>query len=118
MADLSFISLRLVLPALVGVAVARRARSSLLVKPQFEAGPADVARGGVVRDPAVWRRVLDEVTTAFDAAGVDAAGPDGLAGARPRRATSSSSCTARRGAAPVPIDLDAAVAEAEEVGTP
>jgi 23S rRNA (cytidine1920-2'-O)/16S rRNA (cytidine1409-2'-O)-methyltransferase len=30
----------------------------VLVKPQFEAGPADVGKGGVVRDPEVHRRVL------------------------------------------------------------
>ena len=33
----------------------------MLVKPQFEAGPADVGKGGVVRDPEVHRRVVDEV---------------------------------------------------------
>ena len=33
----------------------------VLVKPQFEAGPADVGKGGVVRDPEVRRRVVDEV---------------------------------------------------------
>ena len=39
----------------------RRTRcSSCLVKPQFEAGPEDVGSGGVVRDPAVWARVLRE----------------------------------------------------------
>jgi 23S rRNA (cytidine1920-2'-O)/16S rRNA (cytidine1409-2'-O)-methyltransferase len=42
----------------------------LLVKPQFEAGRAEAARGrGVIRDPAVWRRVLDEVLIALRAAG-------------------------------------------------
>jgi 23S rRNA (cytidine1920-2'-O)/16S rRNA (cytidine1409-2'-O)-methyltransferase len=61
-ADLSFISLRLVLPALVGVA-APVADMVVLVKPQFEAGPADVGRGGVVRDPGVWRRTIEGVMT-------------------------------------------------------
>ena len=56
-ADLSFISLRLVLPALAAAA-AEGARFVLLVKPQFEAGRNEVGRGGVVRDAAVWRRVL------------------------------------------------------------
>lgn len=59
--DLSFISLRLVLPALRRVAPAP-AEAVLLVKPQFEAGPDDVGEGGVVRDPATWRRVLEEVS--------------------------------------------------------
>jgi 23S rRNA (cytidine1920-2'-O)/16S rRNA (cytidine1409-2'-O)-methyltransferase len=62
-ADLSFISLRTVLPTLVGLAEPT-ADLVLLVKPQFEAGRADVGRGGVVRDPDVWRRVLREVASA------------------------------------------------------
>ncbi len=61
-ADLSFISLTLVLPALRRVA-AEPAEAVLLVKPQFEAGPEDVGDGGVVRDPDVWRRALREVVT-------------------------------------------------------
>lgn len=48
--DLSFISLRLVLPALAGVA-APRADFVMLVKPQFEVGKDRVGAGGVVRDP-------------------------------------------------------------------
>lgn len=74
--DLSFISLRIVLAPLVGLA-APGASLVLLVKPQFEAGRREVSRGsGVVRDPVVWRRVLDEVAEAGDLAGagvVDAA---------------------------------------------
>jgi len=115
-ADLSFISLRLVLPALVGVAASAGVFVAL-VKPQFEAGPADVASGGVVRDPAVWRRVLDEVTTAFDAAGVT---PQGLM-ASPVLGPAGNVeflLYARRGAARAPIDLDGVVAEGEEVRTP
>ncbi len=59
--DLSFISLRTVLPA--ALALARPGADVVaLVKPQFEAGRAEAARGrGVITDPAVWRRVLDEV---------------------------------------------------------
>lgn len=56
-ADLSFISLTRVLPALVAVS-AGEADHLLLVKPQFEAGPRDVGKKGVVRDPRVWRRAL------------------------------------------------------------
>ena len=41
-----------------------------LVKPQFEAGRAEVGRGGVVRDDAVRRRVLEEVTAAAHALGL------------------------------------------------
>jgi 23S rRNA (cytidine1920-2'-O)/16S rRNA (cytidine1409-2'-O)-methyltransferase len=61
--DLSFISLSLVLPALTGVAESG-ADFLLLVKPQFEAGRDDVGRGGVVRDPVVWRRVVGAVANA------------------------------------------------------
>jgi 23S rRNA (cytidine1920-2'-O)/16S rRNA (cytidine1409-2'-O)-methyltransferase len=62
-ADLSFISLRLVLPSLVRCA-GPGADFVLLVKPQFEAGREDVGPGGVVADPSVWRRVLYEVAKA------------------------------------------------------
>jgi 23S rRNA (cytidine1920-2'-O)/16S rRNA (cytidine1409-2'-O)-methyltransferase len=50
-ADLSFISLTLVLPALAACA-APGADFVLLVKPQFEVGKGRVGAGGVVRDPA------------------------------------------------------------------
>ncbi|HET9770184.1 MAG TPA: TlyA family RNA methyltransferase [Acidimicrobiia bacterium] len=63
-ADLSFISLRLVAPALAGVA-ADGADAVFLVKPQFEAGKGQVRRGGLVTDPAVHTAVLEAVTTAL-----------------------------------------------------
>ncbi len=53
--DLSFISLRLVLPALAAVA-APAADFVMLVKPQFEVGKDLVGAGGVVRDPALRAR--------------------------------------------------------------
>jgi 23S rRNA (cytidine1920-2'-O)/16S rRNA (cytidine1409-2'-O)-methyltransferase len=62
-ADLSFISLRIVVEVFARIAEAR-ADHVLLVKPQFEAGPADVGKGGVVRDAATHRRVLREVAEA------------------------------------------------------
>jgi 23S rRNA (cytidine1920-2'-O)/16S rRNA (cytidine1409-2'-O)-methyltransferase len=61
--DLSFISLRLVMPAVRGL-LAGQGRVVALVKPQFEAGKADVPRGGVVRDPDTWHRVLLDVAEA------------------------------------------------------
>jgi 23S rRNA (cytidine1920-2'-O)/16S rRNA (cytidine1409-2'-O)-methyltransferase len=61
-ADLSFISLRLALPALARLA-APGAAFVVLVKPQFEAGRAEVGRGGVVRDPGVWQSALADVVT-------------------------------------------------------
>lgn len=72
-ADLAFISLRLVLPALVNV-MEGRAELVALVKPQFEAGPSDVGKGGIVRDRAVHQRVLYEVLQAARAAGLHPAG--------------------------------------------
>ena len=63
-ADLSFISLRLVAPALAGVA-RNGADAVLLIKPQFEAGRGQVRRGGLVTDPAVHRSVLEQVTAAL-----------------------------------------------------
>jgi 23S rRNA (cytidine1920-2'-O)/16S rRNA (cytidine1409-2'-O)-methyltransferase len=58
-ADLSFISLKLVLPALA--AALPQGWCVALVKPQFEAGRAEVGKGGVVRDPAVHARVVKEI---------------------------------------------------------
>src|SRR4051812_18567969 len=55
-ADLSFISLGAVAPALVGANARVGADVVVLVKPQFEAGRAEVSKGhGVVREPDVWR---------------------------------------------------------------
>jgi 23S rRNA (cytidine1920-2'-O)/16S rRNA (cytidine1409-2'-O)-methyltransferase len=68
-ADLSFISLSVVLPALVAVA-APDSTFVVLVKPQFEAGRADVGKGGVVRDPAVWMRAMERVADTAAARGV------------------------------------------------
>jgi 23S rRNA (cytidine1920-2'-O)/16S rRNA (cytidine1409-2'-O)-methyltransferase len=62
-ADLSFISLRTVAPALLAHASADLV---LLVKPQFEAGRAEASKGrGVIVDPEVHERVLEEVAVAF-----------------------------------------------------
>jgi 23S rRNA (cytidine1920-2'-O)/16S rRNA (cytidine1409-2'-O)-methyltransferase len=61
--DVSFISVRLALPP--ALAIARPGWDAVvLVKPQFEAGRAEVKRGGVVRDPEVRRRVVKEIAEA------------------------------------------------------
>ena len=60
-ADLSFISLRLVLPSLAAALRSADAWACVLVKPQFEAGRGEVGKGGVVRDPAVHERVVREI---------------------------------------------------------
>ena len=57
--DVSFISARLILPAVVAL-VAKRGAVVVLVKPQFEAGRAEVGKGGVVRSEDVRRRVVAE----------------------------------------------------------
>jgi len=59
-ADLSFISLLTVAPALVRCTT-DDAELIVLVKPQFEAGRARIGKGGIVRDPEVHRTVLREV---------------------------------------------------------
>lgn len=58
--DCSFISLRLVLPAVMPL-LADAPAGVALVKPQFEAGRGQVGKGGVVRDEAVRERVVEEV---------------------------------------------------------
>jgi len=63
-ADLSFISLRLAIPPVLP-SLEPGAEAVLLVKPQFEAGRDDVGQGGIVRDPAVHRRVLVETWAFF-----------------------------------------------------
>jgi 23S rRNA (cytidine1920-2'-O)/16S rRNA (cytidine1409-2'-O)-methyltransferase len=63
--DLSFISLRVVLPAVADL-LTPTGRIVALVKPQFEAGREHVPRGGVVTDPAVWERVLHDVMRAAE----------------------------------------------------
>lgn len=59
-ADVSFISLKLILPPLVRV-LAVSGVIITLIKPQFEAGREQVGRGGVVRDPAVHQAVIENV---------------------------------------------------------
>jgi 23S rRNA (cytidine1920-2'-O)/16S rRNA (cytidine1409-2'-O)-methyltransferase len=59
--DASFIGLAKVLGPALGLA-RPGAKLVALVKPQFEAGRAEVAKGGVVRDPEVHRRVCDAAT--------------------------------------------------------
>ncbi|MEQ8228053.1 MAG: TlyA family RNA methyltransferase [Rhodospirillales bacterium] len=58
--DVSFIGLEKVLPPAMAFAKPG-ARLIALIKPQFQAGPGQVGKGGVVRDPAVHQAVCDEV---------------------------------------------------------
>ena len=117
-ADLSFISLRLVWPAIAAL-VRSGGDVVALIKPQFEAGRAQVRRGGVVRDPAVHEAVLRRVLDAAAESGLSPlavtasplTGPAGnieyLAHLRPAGA-----------APPAPLDLAAIVADAHARLTP
>ena len=61
--DCSFISLRMILPAAIAL-LGPSGKVVALVKPQFEAGKSEVDKGaGVIKDPAVHARVLDEIQT-------------------------------------------------------
>jgi 23S rRNA (cytidine1920-2'-O)/16S rRNA (cytidine1409-2'-O)-methyltransferase len=84
--DVSFISVRLALPP--ALALARPEwEAVVLVKPQFEAGRAEVGKGGVVRDEAVRRRVVREIAEAALAWGGEtvAAVDSGLPGPKGNR---------------------------------
>ena len=73
-ADLSFISLKTVAPALLACTV-EGADIVALVKPQFEAGRVEASRGrGVIKDPAVHSRVVEEICAAFDLCGASIMG--------------------------------------------
>ncbi|HVM40429.1 MAG TPA: TlyA family RNA methyltransferase [Acidimicrobiia bacterium] len=118
-ADLSFISLTTVAGALVDLA-AEGADLVLLVKPQFEAGRADVGKGGIVRDPAIHRRVLAEHLRAFSNSGLTFAG---LAPSSIRGSGGNVEFVAwwrHGGAAPGNVDAEAAIeavlVEVEETG--
>lgn len=71
--DVSFISLRLVVPALLPH-LDPGAHLVCLVKPQFEAGRDQVGKGGIVRDEDVRRRVVDGTVAALTELGFDLVG--------------------------------------------
>ena len=72
-ADLSFISLAVALEGLFSTTPSLR-EAVLLVKPQFEAGPELVGRGGLVRDPEVHLAVIECVAAHFERLGFGALG--------------------------------------------
>jgi len=82
-ADVSFISLRLILPAIVS-RLAPGAAVVVLVKPQFEAGRGEVPRGGVVTSEETRRRVVGEIEAAGRELGLTVTGavPSPIRGAR------------------------------------
>jgi 23S rRNA (cytidine1920-2'-O)/16S rRNA (cytidine1409-2'-O)-methyltransferase len=81
-ADVSFISLALILPAIVPL-LSGSADVLLLVKPQFEASRGDVGKGGIVRDATVRERAVSRVVAAAETLGLECLGsaPSPIAGA-------------------------------------
>jgi 23S rRNA (cytidine1920-2'-O)/16S rRNA (cytidine1409-2'-O)-methyltransferase len=71
--DVSFIGLQKALPPALAC-VRPGWKALVLVKPQFEAGPADVGKGGVVRDPVVHERVLEQVAAQASSWGAEVVG--------------------------------------------
>ncbi len=114
-ADLSFISLRLVIPAFAGLS-SDEADLVLLVKPQFEAGREEVEPGGVVRDPDVWSRTIGEVAEACAREGLTPVGVMASPIAGPAGNVEFLLHAAKGGRLGSP-DVPGAVAEGREVAT-
>ncbi|HEY0839969.1 MAG TPA: TlyA family RNA methyltransferase [Vulgatibacter sp.] len=71
--DLSFISLALVLPAARDL-LRQGGQMVMLVKPQFEVGPEDVGKGGVVRDPEKRQAAIDKIAGVCRSLGLEVGG--------------------------------------------
>lgn len=71
--DVSFISLELILPPAQRV-LQTRGEIIALIKPQFEAGRAQVGRGGIVRDPQIHAQVIEKITRAAAQLGLERRG--------------------------------------------
>jgi 23S rRNA (cytidine1920-2'-O)/16S rRNA (cytidine1409-2'-O)-methyltransferase len=67
-ADVSFISLKLVLPPALSM-TSKNAWAMVLVKPQFEVGRDDIGKGGIVKNPAARQAALDEMAAWFAGCG-------------------------------------------------
>ncbi len=113
--DVSFISLRKVLPAVVACA-AERFDALAMVKPQFEVGREHVGKGGVVRDPASRRRALVDVgRAAVDELGASVLGyaSSGLPGPKGNLETFIWIAESGRAGALAPNPLEVAAREVE-----
>jgi len=112
--DVSFISLRIVLPPALRLA-APGWQAVVLVKPQFEAGRDDVGKGGVVRDPAIHAKVIREVAESATGWGAAVLGvvDSGLPGPKGNR---EFFLHLAQGEAPLHDDIDRWIEEA--VGAP
>ena len=71
--DVSFISLTLVLPAVVRL-LKPKGLLLMLVKPQFELQPGQVGKGGIVRDAALFQEVQERVTSCLKELGLEVKG--------------------------------------------
>jgi 23S rRNA (cytidine1920-2'-O)/16S rRNA (cytidine1409-2'-O)-methyltransferase len=71
--DLSFISVLKVMEAITSV-MKDNGQLIVLIKPQFEARREDVGRGGIIKDPAVHKRVIELVTKGVQASGFSCVG--------------------------------------------
>jgi len=71
--DVSFISLKIVLPR-VAKLLAETGRILALIKPQFEAGKSEVGKNGLVKDPAVHERIINEIAAFCRGMGLDVDG--------------------------------------------
>jgi 23S rRNA (cytidine1920-2'-O)/16S rRNA (cytidine1409-2'-O)-methyltransferase len=110
-ADVSFISLRTLLPAVLAT-TAPRFDALVLVKPQFEVGRALVGRGGVVRDAGLRRRAILDVAAAAAALGASVRGvhPSRLPGPKGNKETFVALAEGARGSVG---DLEALALEAD-----
>lgn len=84
--DVSFISLKIVVPAVLKF-IKKDARILALIKPQFEVGKGQVGKGGVVRDQKLHSRVIEELSNFFADIGLvcDAVFPSPLLGPKGNR---------------------------------
>jgi 23S rRNA (cytidine1920-2'-O)/16S rRNA (cytidine1409-2'-O)-methyltransferase len=105
--DVSFISLRLVLPAVQRL-ITPKAWIAALIKPQFEAGAAQVGKGGVVRDPAVHASVVRQVLHFAASVGL---APHGLARSPITGPAGNVEFLAWMGAAGPELDVERAITE-------
>jgi 23S rRNA (cytidine1920-2'-O)/16S rRNA (cytidine1409-2'-O)-methyltransferase len=103
--DVSFISLELIFSAAVSW-LRPAGQVVALIKPQFEAGPQNVEKGGVVRDPDVHRRVLEDT---LDAAAELDLGLQGLMPSPLRGPAGNVEFLAWWGLEGEPVDLQSAV---------
>ena len=116
-ADVSFISLTKVLPAVLGC-TAPRFDALVMVKPQFEVGRERLGKGGVVREPELRRAALEAVAAAASAAGaaVLAFASSRLPGPKGNQETFLRLAEAGRDGALDPAGIAAAALHAEPAG--